>query len=1617
MTTTYRTKIRIGCVGVIVFGALVLGCSAKDEGLGTAQLQQDGQGSDGTLADTQPGDTAQTDWSDGSDVVDGDVTTPKDGSEDGASEDGSPLDDTTGPDVTIGEDATVPTGSPCVDPFTGACAACDADADCQTGRCVVIDGEQRCAAECAEIGDCGPGYTCESVPAGDATATVCVPPAGTCSCCAETDGEKRPCDGDGPEFGNCDGVQTCVGATGWSTCAAFTPGAEACDTIDNDCDGETDEDFKDALGQLAQDAHCGECGNDCAAAAGHGTSACAVTASGPSCEVVACDLGYLLDGGLCVPGVAPGGVCGACTTDDDCDDGTCVVLDGESVCLPACGSAVCPAGFACGAVGGESVCRPPSGTCSCTAATDGAARACAASGDGGDCPGIESCDAAVGWGPCSATAPSAELCDGLDNDCDGVVDDGVTPAEAGTCDITVTGVGTCGGTPACGGASGWICEGTPPELEACNGADDDCDGLTDEDFKNQTGAVGTDDHCGSCGNDCDGQIANGSAACGGSEFEPRCVAASCDAPYVLTPDGACSMPPSLSCASCSDDADCGGGSCVALAGALVCVMPCGEGGACADTATACANVDEAGLVKRCFPTSGACVCDAGNVGLERSCQTVNAVGTCVGRETCGADGAWAGCSAATANAETCNGLDDDCDGVVDDGLPTLEPCALSAEGIGACGGVHVCQGALGWACLGDAPTLEVCDLEDNDCDGQVDEGYLDISGAYLDDTHCGACGNDCTTAISGGVGRCGGDATAPVCVVDTCAEGLVPVSAFECGEPVVATCETCSVDADCGVGSACVVSAGTRVCAAPCQMGAAPCPSGYGCELVSGQARCLPASGSCDCTPESVGTTRSCAVTAPAGTCRGIQTCGASGWTACTAPVASTEVCNGYDDDCDGEIDEGAPPPAETCTSSNAVGSCTGAWACDVVWICTAPVAVVESCNDNDDDCDGEMDEDFRSGDGGLFLGDDHCGACGASCDAAIPNGDGACADVAGVPTCVVTSCDPGYLQTSAGDCAPVRTQCTPCTTDADCPQSGDVCLLLDGAQVCGSDCAAGNVYGTAAGECGAGFTCDDLGAGEQQCVPASGSCECLLSDAGETRACTLTNAAGTCGGTETCDPVAGFVGCTAKEPTTEACNGQDDDCDGGTDAPLVGALCASQAGVCAGASEPCGGPAGFEACTAATYGPNYEATEATCDALDNDCDGVTDEGYLDDATGLYLDDEACGSCSTSCTALYAVPDGHAYGRCVNAGGPACELVCCSPGDTHPACDGRTWTNVNGDPSDGCESSPCQNNLECGGNKFCDAGTCTVNASGGPCDDDINCPSGEQCVGGFCGCDGSLFTATKVPPNVLIVLDRSGSMNETISGKSKWSIAKTAIANLTTNFGSEVRFGLMLYPGTNKSGTQGGDCNAGAVFVNPTENAGSTITTFLSGAGTTSFGTPTAASLAWLANYAGLEDTTRENYILLITDGQSTCNNNPKNEVEALLAQTPSVKTFVVGFGSGVSATELNSMALAGGVPRPNGPPHYYKADSATDLETALAEIGGNVLSCDYVLNQVPADIEELFIFFDDVEQPRDPAHTAGWDYSLGTNTVTFYGSSCSALKSGSVNDLVMVYGCAGVIQ
>ena len=288
---------------------------------------------------------------------------------------------------------------------------------------------------------------------------------------------------------------------------------------------------------------------------------------------------------------------------------------------------------------------------------------------------------------------------------------------------------------------------------------------------------------------------------------------------------------------------------------------------------------------------------------------------------------------------------------------------------------------------------------------------------------------------------------------------------------------------------------------------------------------------------------------------------------------------------------------------------------------------------------------------------------CGTEQD--CPEGD-KCIDIAGQKVCT-QACPPAcpdgsYCTLIQGDpyCVPdVDQQCGQCQEAAQCKGLTDECLTAPlGDKFCARDCTVmddcptsftcmeladyqalatgtGGSGGVAAGGTGGeggssstgGLGLPDAGskppAGlpHRFCVPlASNSCPCNDKRDGVARACSVKNDFGTCDGNESCDGKGGaWIGCTAKTPAAETCNGADDDCNGAIDETDPNAMCG---GAPPHGSYACGGTCTLGACDPGwtQYPAGKPSDGCTCpvDASEpNDtCASPGDAGSVSDAGG-----------------------------------------------------------------------------------------------------------------------------------------------------------------------------------------------------------------------------------------------------------------------------------------------------------------------------------------------------------------------------------------------------------------
>lgn len=169
------------------------------------------------------------------------------------------------------------------------------------------------------------------------------------------------------------------------------------------------------------------------------------------------------------------------------------------------------------------------------------------------------------------------------------------------------------------------------------------------------------------------------------------------------------------------------------------------------------NCDEVTLgdttTKQCKPRSGQCECTDKfkNNAYTTVCYNENEFGKCMGERTCDID-----CNAKTPAVETCNSLDDDCNGQTDDVAPST--CDLTNK-YGTCKGETECHNGQE-KCVGTYATAEVCNGKDDDCNGQTDD---DLGGATCPiQNSFGTCTGE-TACVDGKMGCQGQEPAAETC--------------------------------------------------------------------------------------------------------------------------------------------------------------------------------------------------------------------------------------------------------------------------------------------------------------------------------------------------------------------------------------------------------------------------------------------------------------------------------------------------------------------------------------------------------------------------------------------------------------------------------------------------------------------------------------------------------------------------------------------------------------------------------------------------------------------------------------------------------------------------------------
>jgi len=461
-------------------------------------------------------------------------------------------------------------------------------------------------------------------------------------------------------------------------------------------------------------------------------------------------------------------------------------------------------------------------------------------------------------------------------------------------------------------------DGCVPVPETCDGQDNDCDTKVDEDFNFDSDPA----NCGSCGNTCN--LSGTAGTCQSGDCQYECLTGFHDL------NGDLNMPGSNGCE----------------------YGPCLPTGAeqCNFTDDDCDGQIDEGLNLDVDPDNcGGCF----NVCPDVNVQTR----TCTGG-ICGYDQCDAGYADVNPNVigceyqcpvnpplaqEECNGVDDDCDGTIDE-LPITglgSTCGPNPPGdTGECSwGTLECSFGVP-ACVGyQGPTAEICDNLDQDCDGVKDNGFDK-------DNDPNNCGINCTKCnLPHAVNGCSMGA----CTIIACLPGYVNSDGdtatgcdYQCTPTGPEVCDGVDNDCDHNVDENLTpppgICNGNGPCAAP--GGGGPAAKCRACGGVT-RWRCLYEAPDYD--PATIETD------------------------ACGELLVQENRCDDVDGDCDGVTDESFPTKGDACDDGG-IGICRGTGniicdpsdntqtKCDI----TSPgqtALAQELCNNKDDNCNGMVDE------------------------------------------------------------------------------------------------------------------------------------------------------------------------------------------------------------------------------------------------------------------------------------------------------------------------------------------------------------------------------------------------------------------------------------------------------------------------------------------------------------------------------------------------------------------------------------------------------------------------------------------------------------------------------------
>jgi hypothetical protein len=284
------------------------------------------------------------------------------------------------------------------------------------------------------------------------------------------------------------------------------------------------------------------------------------------------------------------------------------------------------------------------------------------------------------------------------------------------------------------------------------------------------------------------------------------------------------------------------------------------------------------------------------------------------------------------------------------------------------------------------------------------------------------------------------------------------------------------------------------------------------------------------------------------------------------------------------------------------------------------------------------------------------------------------------------------------------------------------------------------------------------------------------------------------------------------------------------------------------------------------------------------------------------------------------------------------------------------------------------------------------------------------------------------PGNVLIIFDQSGSMDSEFNGVPLWRAAADAVELALTPLQDMLTIGAIFFP------TSGTDwtcisfvlpCGANCVapITDPEQFPFQPGRQFLQAwqqrwqVADLQSGTPLDAATVQADAALSQATLTGETVVIIVTDGEPTCNLAPGSVALAQGWYATGIRTFVIGLPGFLGGGVLTDIAVAGGTGR------FLTPADADAVRQEIQNITGTVVrqtlnDCGIVFNDVPEDVQQIALVVTDKEsgaQYRVEQGPDGWLLSPDGTRADLQGLTCTEALQGRFSTISFEFGCTSV--